>query len=546
MSAPTARPPREVFETDTDPKSADRFGTASFVKDSTVISALSFMGVAGAFLLDVVVAATFGLGYRTDAFFIAIAVPHLVWSILSSSTTRVLTPIFTQLLEEEGGQEVWRVFSLLANLSLIALPLLSIAGALLSPLILAVTGAGLQGEAASLAVALNRVLFLMLIPAGLIQVMNAVLNAHKHFAAPAGTTLLQYVIIIITVILLQGTMGVMSVALGYILSMVGQVLILGAVLLAKGARYVPSLNYRDPVVNKAAHLMVPPLGGEVLGQSISVIERALASFLPPGSVSALAFAGRILRALDITFLNNVVVAILPRLSSLSTAKDLLGLKRFISLGLKVSWAVTIPLTASILALSGPLVRLLFQRGAFDLQAVQLTSSVLSLYVVGLPLLAMLRLLMTAFYSMQDTTTPFFIRAGMLGVNLGGDLILMRVLGVAGLALATSLTYLLSAFVAAWLLRRRIGPLRLHLTRYLTKMSVAAAIMICTAIVLRAWFEPRIHTATPVILLLETTMVMSVAALTYLLAVVLLRIEEYQKLFGWVRRRRGSPEGWTQD
>ena len=42
------------------------------------------------------------------------------------------------------------------------------------------------------------------------------------------------------------------------------------------------------------------------------------------------------------------------------------------------------------------------------------------------------------------------------------------------------------------------------------------------------------------------MVMSVAALTYLLAVVLLRIEEYQKLFGWVRRRRGSPEGWTQD
>ncbi|MDH4208598.1 MAG: murein biosynthesis integral membrane protein MurJ [Anaerolineae bacterium] len=530
-------------ETDTDPKPADSSGTASFVKDSTVISALSFMGVAGAFLLDVVVTAAFGLGYRTDAFFIAIAVPNLVWSILSSSTTRVLTPIFTQLLEEKGSQEVWRVCSLLVNLSLVVLPLFSVAAALLSPLILAVTGAGLEGEAASLAVALNRVLFLMLFPAGLIQVMNAVLNAHRHFAVPAGTTLLQYAIIIATVLSLRGTMGIMSVALGYILSMIGQVLVLGVALLAKGARYVPSLNYRDPVVLKAARLLVPPVGGEVLGQSIAVIERALASFLPPGSVSALALAGRILRALDITFLNNVVVAILPRLSSLSTAKDLLGLKRFISLGLKVSWAVTIPLTAGILALSGPLVRLLFQRGAFDLQAVQLTSSVLSLYVVGLPMLAMLRLLMTAFYSMQDTTTPFYIRAGMLGTNLACDLILMRVLGVAGLALATSLTYLLSAIAAAWLLRRRLGPLKLRLAKYLSKMTVAAAIMICTAMVLRAWLEPRLHAASFATLLWETILVLGVAMVAYLIAVLALRIEEYQKLLRWILNRLApSPVG----
>lgn len=514
----------------------ERFTATSFVKDSSVISALSFLGVGGAFLLDVVVAAKFGLGFRTDAFFIAIGVPQLAWSILASSGTRVLTPIFTQLLDEEGAQETWRAFSLLSNLSLIALPVFSVVGVLLSPLIVAIAGAGLQGEAASLAVALNRILFLMLVPAGLIQTMKAVLNAQNHFSTPAATTLLQYVIIIIAVIAFEGTLGIMAVAVGYVLSMIGQVLVLGAAILAKGGRYVPSLDFKDPIVRKTARLMAPPLGGEALGQSIAVIERALASFLPPGSVSALAFAGRILRALDITFLNNVVVAILPRLSSLAVAKDMPGLKRFVSLGLRVAWAITIPLTAVILALNLPIVRLLFQRGAFDQHAAALTGRILSFYIVGFPFLAMVRMLVAAFYAMQDTRTPFYIRAAMLGFNLVGDLVLMMFLGVVGLALATSLTYVVSSFLVAWLLRRKIGPLRLRINRYLAKTTLAASIMGLTAFAVFGWLERTVGATTFVGLVLEMSLTLAVAVPTYLIALSLLRMEEFRQFLGWMRNQ----------
>ena len=483
-----------------------------------------------------VVAAKFGLGYRTDAFFIAVGVPQLVWSIISSSGIRVLTPIFTQVLDEEGEQETWRVFSLLGNLSLIALPLFSVAGVLLSPLLVTITGAGLQEEAAALAVVLSRVLFLMLIPAGLIQIMKSVLNAHNHFSTPAATTLLQYVVIVVTLLTLEGSLGIMAVAVGYVLSMVAQVLVLGAVIVAKGARYVPSLDFRDAVARKTGRLVVPPLGGEVLAQSISVIERALASFLPPGSVSALAFAGRILRALDISFLNNVVVAVLPRLSSLATARDFPGLKRFVSLSLRVAWALTIPLTVIFLALNVPIVRLLYQRGAFDQQAVAVTGSILSLYLVGLPFLAMMRMLVAAMYAMQDTTTPFYVRAATLGVNLAGDLILMMVMGVFGLALATSLAYLVNALFSAWLLRRRIGALNLRVNRYLAKTVLAASIMGLTAFALRTWLEQTTPTATFLGVTLELSMAIGVAVPIYFVFLALSRVEEFQQLLGWMRNR----------
>jgi len=518
---------------------AKRFTTAGFVKDSTVISALSFLGVAGAFLLDAVVAARYGLGVQTDAFYVAVGVPQLIWSILSSSATRVLTPVFTESLEEKGEAETWLLFSILGNASLVALPAIGCAGALLSPVIVRIAGAGLQEPGLSLAITMNRILFLMLIPAGLIQVMRAVLNAHTHFSAPAATTFLHYGIIVAAVLLLDNVLGITAVSVGYILGMIGQVMLLVVVIWFKGGHYTLSLDFDRPEVRKTARLLVPPLGAEVLGQSTTVIERALASFLPPGSVTALALAGRILRALDVTFLNNVAVAILPRLSSLATAKDLPGLKRLLSLGLRVTWAMTIPLTAVFFALDVPIVRLLFQRGAFNLQAASLTATVLSLYIVGLPLLAMLRLLMSTFYSMQDTTTPFFVRAGMLGFNLAGDLVLMTFLGVSGLALATSLTYLTSSLAAAWLLRRKIGPLDLRINRYLAKTCVAAFIMTLAALVARAWLEQRMHVLTLAHLVLEIGLVLGVAALAYLAAVFLLRIEEFQRMLGWVRDRLGA-------
>jgi len=501
-----------------------------------VISVLSFLGVAGAFLLDVVVAAKYGLGHETDAFYVAIAIPQLIFSISAASGPSVLTPVFTQLLDEKGEAEACVVFSTLSMLSLVVLSILAGAGVLLSPVVVAVAGAGLDEPTASLALSLSRILFLMLIPTGLIQIMKAFLNARNHFATPAAGTLIQYSIIVITLLLLAPTLDIAAVAVGYVLSMVGQVLVLGIAIYVMGGSYRPVLRLRHPVVRRTAGLLAPPFSGELLAQSVVVIERALASFLAPGSVSALAYAARILRASDILFLNNVVVAGLPRLSSLATARDFDGFKRFMSLGLKLVWAITIPLTAVILALNGPIVSLVFQRGAFDAQDAVVTARALCMYMLGFPALAMLRMLLTSFYAVQDTKTPFLIRTSMLGQNLLGDLALMSVLGVPGLALSTSMTYVVHSVPAAWLLRKKIGPLKMHVGAYLGKSAVAACVMGMTTLVFHIGLRevlgkmafPRQVVATSVAVLL--------GGIVYVITMLLLRTDEFRQFVGSVLTR----------
>ena len=206
------------------------------------------------------------------------------------------------------------------------------------------------------------------------------------------------------------------------------------------------------------------------------------------------------------------------------------------MGLRVAWAITIPLTALVIALNLPIVRLLFQRGAFDQQAAVITGRILSLYIVGFPFLAMVRMLVAVFYAKLDTRTPFFIRGAMLGFNLAGDLILMRLLGVFGLALATSLTYVVNAFLVARLLRRSIGPLNLRVNRYVAKIVIAASAMALTTVALRVWLEQTLDTSAFGGLLLALVPLLAVAVATYLGALALLRVEEYQQVVGWIRSR----------
>jgi putative peptidoglycan lipid II flippase len=227
---------------------------------------------------------------------------------------------------------------------------------------------------------------------------------------------------------------------------------------------------------------------------------------------------------------------LPRLSSLATARDTEGVKRFVSLGLRVAWAATIPVTAVVLALAQPIVSLLFQRGAFDQDAASLTAMVLSMYMVGFTFLVMLRILLSTFYAFQDTKTPFGIRVGMLGLNLTADLILLPVLGVLGLALATSFTYAVNCIPAAWFLRKRIGPLRLSINRYLAKTVAAALAMATVAWALHGQLHQMMGGATFLRQLLAVGVSTLAGGIVYLVALILLRLEELRTFLEPLRAR----------
>ena len=450
--------------------------TTQVVKNSAMISAYSALGFASALLIDILIAARFGLSQQTDAFFVAFTIPQLIASILLVAFSVVLVPLLSKVIIEEGKPSLWRISSNMANLSLLGLGALGVIGSLSAPLLIRILGAGLDRAAQELAISLSTWLFLMVIPLGAVEVFKATLNSLRIFAFPAATVLMRNSVTLLTVVLLSRSLGISALVVGYVLGAWFQLFFLGLALLTRGFRYHFVFEWREPRTAEALRNLRHPVAGAILGQSNILIERFLASFLPVGLVSALVYARRILRAVDYIFIGSISTAFLPRLSTQTAQNRLVPFRQSLVLAVKLTVFVSMPVAIGIMTLSERTVTVLFQRGAFDQSAVNSTAMLLTLYVIGIPAIAILQILNASYYALGDTKTPFYSRLVMLGLYGLLAFLLFYLLQASGLALALTLSRVITALVITWLLNRQLGFLDSDLIAFAAKISVASALM----------------------------------------------------------------------
>ena len=285
---------------------------SAIVRHSAVISLFNGLGVLGGLVLDMVVAALFGLGQATDGFFLAFTVPQFVMLVLQGSFVSGLVPVLTGLQDGESTR-AWTVFSCLLNLSGALLVAISALGWLAAGWITGVVGAGLELPQRAQAVSLARILFLMLPPLGLAEVMRAQLNAMERFAVPAAGNVVRHMGALATLLLGYHTWGIRALAFGYVVGALAQMVLLAVAIAWAGGRYRFSWSLADPDVREGMRLLMTRAGGIGLRRSVLILERFLASFLPAGSVTALSYARRISLSLFQVFANSVSAAILPAL-----------------------------------------------------------------------------------------------------------------------------------------------------------------------------------------------------------------------------------------
>jgi putative peptidoglycan lipid II flippase len=158
------------------------------------------------------------------------------------------------------------------------------------------------------------------------------------------------------------------------------------------------------------------------------------------------------------FVIAIGTAALPSFSSLVVQGKTEELKETVSFAFRLGSFICIPASVGLIALSTPILNLLLQRGAFDYFATEMTAKALLCYSIGLWAIGGVRVLAPAFYSLQDTWTPFKIGLICLGVNIVLILIFIHPLKHAGLALATGLSSILNLILLYWQLNRRLGGL----------------------------------------------------------------------------------------
>jgi putative peptidoglycan lipid II flippase len=222
-----------------------------------------------------------------------------------------------------------------------------------------------------------------------------------------------------------------------------------------GYSLIPTFNFSHPGLKKIGLLILPAMAGTAVAQMNIFVSTILASFLPPGSITYLYYAMRLVQFPVGVFGVAMGMAILPSLSEHAAKKDFDALSHDFSFSLKLLFAITVPSMVGLMALAEPIISTLFQRGHFDYAAVRGTVSAHLCYCLGIWAMVGVRVVASTFYSLQDTKTPVKMAVVAVIINILLSTILMAQLSHAGLALANSIASAVNFLGLFYFLRKRL-------------------------------------------------------------------------------------------
>ena len=434
------------------------------------------------FIRDMVVAAFFGAGLITDAFFVAFRIPNLLRRLLGEGSLTVsFVPVFTEYLNKKSKEEAFELANIVFTILSITLVVVSIAGVIFSPLIVTIMAPGFTRVPAQydLTVFLNRLMFPYIFFISLVALCMGILNSLRHFAAPALSPVILNIAMILATLTLRDFFRepIVALAVGVMIGGILQLAMQWPFMVRLGVRLKPDFHFRHPGVKKIGLLMLPAFFGAAIYQINVFIGTILASLLPSGSVSYLYYADRIVELPLGVFGIAVGTATLPSFSEQVSKGNFEEFKKTIAFSLRLILFITIPAMIALIALREPIISVLFQRGHFDVQSTILTAQALFYYAVGLWAFSVIRVIVSAFYSLQDTKNPMKAAIVALLVNVACSVILMFPLKHGGLALATSIASAVNVIMLTLILKRKIGPfVNQDFYRSVSKMIIASAAM----------------------------------------------------------------------
>lgn len=414
------------------------------------------------FIRDMVVAAFFGAGAATDAFFVAFRIPNLLRRLLGEgSLTVAFVPVFTEYLTRKSREEALELANVVFTILSIILVIVSLIGVLLSPLIVLAMAPGFANlpYQYDLAVFLTRLMFPYIFFISLVALCMGILNSLRHFAAPALSPVILNICMIIATLILHPFFAepIVALAIGVMAGGVLQLAMQWPFLLRMGVRLKPNFNFRHPGLRQMGRLLVPTLIGSAVYQLNIFISTILASLLPKGSVSFLYYADRVVELPLGVFAIAVGTATLPSLSKQAAEGSIDDLKKTLSFSLRLIFFIAIPATVALILLRVPIISVLFQRGAFGATQAILTGQALFYYALGLWAFSTIQVVNMAFFALQDRKSPLKAAFVALFLNVILSVILMNPLKHGGLALATSISTAVNVLMLSVILWNKIGP-----------------------------------------------------------------------------------------
>jgi putative peptidoglycan lipid II flippase len=521
---------------------------ASQDENHSVVTAAGVIGVATfssrilGFIRDMVLARLFGATPAADAFFVAFRIPSLLRELFAEgSMSSAFIPVFTEYRTLRAKQEAWELASAAFTTLLTIVTLVTVAGILIAPWLVQMLAPGFQANPDKLALTtlLTRVMFPYLLFISLAALAMGILNSVRAFAAPAFSPLFLNIFIIGCALYVSPRLPepIVGVAIGVVAGGAAQFAMQLPSLKLRGLMFGFRLEPGHPGLRRIGALMVPSLLGLSVTQINITVSTILGSFFA-GGPTYLFYGMRLIQFPLGIFGVALATAILPTLSAQAARGALDELRMTLGFGLRMILFIIVPAMVGLILLRTPIVHLFFEHGTFTSQDTAETALAVLCYAVGLWAFGGVRIIVAAFYSLQDTKTPAVSAAVAVAANILFSLALMAPLGAPGLALATALAAMVNGGILVAVLNRRLGGVEWRTVgRSLLRVLAACVPMVvaCWWVAgAQVWTHPAAWTGKSVMLFVAIGLSVS----GYLGVHALLRSEELDVVWGMVKRKLG--------
>ena len=479
------------------------------------------------FFTEAVLAAYLGTSYRSDAYYMVSSIQQVIYPMLSVGIWNVFLPLYKSHIAKGERDTAYALtnksLSFFTAISIFVVALLLI----FTPAVVAVVAPGFEGDTRELCIKLVRISAPMYIFIISSAVYASVLQCHDKFLGSQIREVASHIPTILAAVFFYERFGIEAMAVALVAAGILRLLV-ELPFVSWGYKFKPDFDFRT----REFYLMLRRLPSAFISAGVAqlntLVDKAMASTLPTGTVSGLNYGHKLMNVFSGLLSSAIATAMYPQMIELISLDKKEELGRLVVKIINIFCVIMIPITVACVLFRVELVSAVFQRGAFNENSTSLTASVFALYCLGLFFVACNTVISNIFYGHGDTRTPMYISIANLVINVVLNLILIRLLGVNGLALATSLSAIITFFL-------RIGASQKYVRLDNRNMIITAAKVLFASGV--ACMIPRtifwLYPANRFLVLIVSA---SLGATVYFLEVKILKVDEINDLVRLLRRR----------
>lgn len=493
-------------------------------KSLFLIMGLLFTKVFGIFR-ELALGNLYGPGAISDAYLIASSIPNVIFGFVASGLVTTFIPIYSKIFSKKDKDTANKFMSNILNIMAIISLVLAVFGLIFADPLVSIF-ADFEPATQAMAVSFVRISIFSVLFMAIKSILEGYLQVRQEFNIVPINGFIMNVIVISTIILSFLVKKPIIMATGILLAIVAQTVF--SIYRTRKNSYTHEMviDVKDENIASMVKMAAPIIVGSSVDQINKVIDTKIASSIAVGGVSTLNFAVKISDSILGIFVSAIATVMYPSLSTQAAEGKIDELKITVSKVMTTINLLIIPASVGLMVLAYPVLEILYGR-KFTAAELNLTTQALTWYTLGTVAFGLRQILVRTYYALHDSITPVISGVLSVCINVVLNLILSQVMGLAGLALATSLAAMFSVVFLYYQLRKKIGNMN-------SKLFLTSSIKILFASILMGLGVYSVYSLVGG----TTGFVLSVVAGVTIYAIVIyfMKIDETEQIFDMIRKK----------